>query len=132
MPELIDHIDAIARSKRRAVLYLEFHHGTDVPWRDDAKRSAMLAWLDHHGYTWGQCGGIADVRRMAPYSGQVYLYLPYDVALADYCRLRDHLEYPDGSMRHAGVRFCVMPLDYAMRNAAHDEPGFWDRWAETF
>jgi len=35
-------------------------------------------------------------------------------------------------MRHAGVRFYVMPLDYAMENAAHDEPGFWERWAEDF
>jgi hypothetical protein len=25
MPQVIDHIDAIARKKKRAVLYLEFH-----------------------------------------------------------------------------------------------------------
>lgn len=42
------------------------------------------------------------------------------------CTLRDYLEREDGSMRHDGVRFNVMPLVYAGRNAAHDEPGYWD------
>jgi hypothetical protein len=69
---------------------------------------------------------------MGPYLGQVYLDVPYDESLPEYCVLRDYLEHPDGTMRHAGVRFCVMPLDYAMRNAEHDEPGFWERWADGF
>lgn len=67
MPAFVEHIDAIARAKEAAALYLEFHP-----------------------------------------------------------------QHPDGSMRQAGVRFCVMPLAYAMRNVAHDEPGFWARWAEDF
>jgi hypothetical protein len=35
-------------------------------------------------------------------------------------------------MRHDGVRFYAMSLDHAMDNAEHDEPGFWERWAEGF
>ena len=41
-------------------------------------------------------------------------------------------ELPDETMRHPGVRFFVMPLDHAMQNAEHDEPGYWKRWAESF
>ena len=38
MPELIEHIDAIARQKQRAVLYLEFHRDAS----DEARSAAEL------------------------------------------------------------------------------------------
>lgn len=137
MPALIEHIDAIARRKGRAVLYLEFHPQPFSEWRayrceDDPARARVLAWLDANGVPWSRCGPFADPAVMAPYLGQVYLDVPYDESLAEYRVLRDYLEHPDGTMRHAGVRFYAMPLDHAMSNAAHDEPGFWQRWAEGF
>jgi hypothetical protein len=137
MPGLIQHIDAIARAKKRAALYLEFHPQARSEWRnyrfdDDPVRSGILAWLDAHGVRWDACGPFADPGRMAPYLGQVYLDVPYDEALPEYRTLRDFLELPDETMRHPGVRFFVMPLDYAMQNAEHDEPGYWKRWAESF
>lgn len=137
MPALIQHIDAIARKKGRDALYLEFHPQAYAQWRDyryedDPVRRAVLAWLDRHRVGWHACGPFADTRRMLPYLGQVYLDLPYDESLPAYCTLRDYLELPDGSMRIDGVRFCVIPLDYAQQNAAHDEPGFWERWADAF
>lgn len=137
MPRLIEHIDAIARKKGRAVLYLEFHPQTREARRDyrfdqDPMRQSVLAWLDAHDVKWEECGPFANPNRMAPYLGQVYLDVPYDETLIDYRHLRDYLEWPDGTMRHAGVRFYAMPLDHAMCNAAHDEPGFWERWAEDF
>jgi hypothetical protein len=137
MPGLIEHIDAIARKKQGAALYLEFHPQPYAEWRkyrfeDDAMRSAILAWMDANGVRWGPCGPFANPDVMAPYLGQVYLDVPFDGALHEYRTLCDYLEDPDGSMRHEGVRFCVMPLDYAMRNAEHDEPGYWERWAEDF
>lgn len=137
MPGLIEHIDAIARRKQRAVLYLEFHPQPYVEWRDyrfqeDATRTAILAWLDVNGVSWTRCGPFADPRIMAPYLGQVYLAVPYDESQPDYRALRDYLEYPDGNMRHEGVRFYAMLLDHAMQNTEHDEPGYWERWAEGF
>jgi hypothetical protein len=135
MPELIEHIDAIARKKQRAVLYLEFHPRD--AWRryrfeSDALRDAVLAWLDQHQVDWRPCGPYARPGTLFPYLGQVYLDVPYDEALPEYRSLRDYLELPDGSMRHAGVRFYAMPLDYANENAEHDEPGFWERVWENF
>lgn len=137
MPAKIEHIDAIARKTGRDALYLEFHPQPFAQWRvyqheDDPVRTALLAWLDAQGVAWTPCGPFADPCVMAPYLGQVYLDVPYDEALPAYCRLRDYLEHPDSSMRHAGVRFNVMPFDYAMRNAAHDAPGFWESWADNF
>jgi hypothetical protein len=137
MPGLIEHIDAIARRKQRAVLYVEFHPKPYREWRnytfqDDALRDQILAWLEANGVPWTQCGPFADPRVMAPYLGQIYLDVPYDESLPEYSVLRDYLEYPDGSMRHEGVRFYAMPLEQAMENAEHDEPGYWERWAEEF
>ena len=137
MPVQIEHIDAIARRKGRAVLYLEFHPqpaGERRGYRhdDDPVRATVLAWLDAHGVPWTGCGPFADPRVMAPYLGQVYLDVPFDASLPAYRALRDYLEHPDGTMRHDGVRFYAMPLDSAMRNAAHDAPGFWERCAEDF
>lgn len=129
MPQLIEHIDAIARQSGRDVLFLEFHPVEQ--WRgyrymEDTDRAAALAWLDANGISWQPCGPFADPPNMLPWLGQVALDVPYDTTLARYQMLRDHLEFPDGSMRQPGVRFHVMPLAYAMRNAAHDEPGFHD------
>ncbi|XLZ72747.1 hypothetical protein ABT364_12480 [Massilia sp. SR12] len=118
MPQLIDHIDAIARSKQRAVLYLEF--------AAHAQRAQVLAWLDAHGMPWQECGPFCDGSGTQSYRGQVYIDVPYDENLAQYGTLRDYLEHADGSMRQEGVRFYAMPLDMAMRNAHHDEPGYWD------
>lgn len=137
MPGQIEHIDAIARKQGRAVLYLEFHPQPYSEWReyrfeDDPMRASVLAWLDAHGVPWKECGPFANLRVMAPYLGQVCLDVPYDESLPEYRVLRDYLEHPDGTMRHDGVRFNVMPLDHAMQNAEHDEPGFWERWAEDF
>jgi hypothetical protein len=30
------------------------------------------------------------------------------------------------------VRFTLYTLAYCMKNAHHDEPGFWERWADMF
>ena len=30
------------------------------------------------------------------------------------------------------VEFWLLPLNIAMKNAEHDERGFWERWAEKF
>lgn len=137
MPQHIEHIDAIARKKGRAVLYLEFHPQPFRAWRtyryqDDVTRIAVLAWFDAHGVPWTPCGPFANPNLMAPYLGQIYLDVPYDDSLAAYRTVCDYLEYPDGAIRHEGVRFYVMSLDHALENAAHDEPGFWERWAENF
>lgn len=133
----LEHIDAIARKKQRAVLYLEFHP-EDRNMRStyrfdlDVARDQLLAWLDSNGIGWQACGPFASVTRIEPYRGQVYLDVPFDEDFLQYRELRDALENPDGSMKHAWVRFMVVTLERALQNAGHDEPGFWERWADQF
>ncbi|MDL2358145.1 MAG: hypothetical protein QFF03_23080 [Pseudomonadota bacterium] len=134
---LLQHIDAIARARQRAVLYLEFHpeeraSAAAYRYERDVARDQLLTWLDTHGIIWQPCGPWANIRRMESYRGQVYVDVPFDETLPLYCLLRDALEHPDGSMKLASVRFMLLTLARAMENADHDAPGFWDQWADTF
>lgn len=142
MVMVIQHIDAIACEKQRDVLYLEFHpQGADsdgvrkaqyYDYKNDPVRTRILEGLDALGVPWMMCGEYADVRRLPAYHGQIYLDVPHDEENEMYCRLRDFLEHPDGSIKHEGVRFHGLYLEHAMKNADHDKPGFWEEWAETF
>lgn len=145
MPQIIEHIDAIARKKQRTVLYLVFHpkdyferdedgmrKGPEYSWQKDTVRDEILQHLDDMKIPWKKCGHFADERIMMSYLGQVYIDAPFDETNTQYQLLQAYLEYPDGSMRFPTVGFCYLPLEDAMENAHHDEPGFWDRWAEKF
>jgi len=142
MPALIEHIDAIAREKRRAVLFLYFHPRNwgdfeDDSWRDydyqkDQRRDRVLAWLDENKIPWERCGPVASEYEFRSYLGEVYIDVPFGENNPQYCLVRDYLENPDGTMRDENVRFYYLPLEHAMKNVHHDEPGFWDRWAEKF
>lgn len=129
---LISHIDEIARREQRDVLYLEFHPSDRelarrYDFRQDPVRSEIIGWLDAHGVGWGPCGPYAVVHRIEAYRGQVYLDTPFDQNLDSYRGLCSFLEHDDGSVRHTGIRFLIMSLDSAMKNAAHDAPGFWEQ-----
>ena len=151
MPLIIEYIDAIARQKRRDVLYLVFGARTvraymheasaeddadsgifDVlhEWERTPNRQMVLDWLDEQGIAWQSCGGFANVNSMPPYMGFVYVDVPYDTALPEYQKLEAFLEQADGSRVFPDVLFCYVPLDMAMNNAEHDDPDFWARWAE--
>lgn len=137
MPQLIEHIDAIARKVGRDVLYLSFSTGKirdrlAEQWEDHPARRMVTAWLDVNGYAWSPCGEVANENCLVPYLGSIYIATPFERANPDYLRLEAYLEYPDGSPRVANTRFFVLPLEVAMRNAHHDDPNFWEKWAARF
>jgi hypothetical protein len=137
MPQLIEHIDAIARQKQCDALFVTFFddlQGDKSPHRCDSHpaRAAIVEWLDAHGYAWQPCGEVANENIMRSYRGSIYIDVPYDTDNAAYLALETLLEYPDGSLRMPHMRFLVISLDDAQKNAHYDEPGFWDRWAEDF
>lgn len=143
MPQLIEHIDKIARDKKRDVLFLTFHDkafkdadaGVIFPKFDYTAckpRQKIMEWLTANNIPFSPCGHIARENGMYPYLGQLYIDVPFDETNPVYQKVRDHLENPDGTMKIDGVRFCYYTLELAMENAHHDEPGFWDRWAENF
>ena len=148
MPQLIEHIDAIARQKQRDVLFLKFQplvvnsvvdsdeedvlSDFDDPWEELPIRRHIIEWLDAQGIGWQCCGDLANPNSMMSYQGQIYINVPYEKSLAAYQALEVFLENPDGSMRFPEVRFFCCSLKLAMENAAHDNPEFWKRWAEDF
>jgi hypothetical protein len=143
MPQIIEHIDAIARKKKRDVLFVTFHKWErdddgirmlDAPddWRTYPPRQRVIEWLDSHDIPWQPCGHFANVRLMMSYAGQIYIDVPYDTSLPAYQLIERFLENPDGTMAIAGAVFCYTTLEEAQKNAEHDEPGFWEAWAEKF
>ena len=140
MPQLIQHIDQIARQKHRAVLFLLFNdpvHEDDDFWPDldyqnHSARQEILAWFKANGVAHYPCGHFASENSMMSYRGQIYIDVPFDESNPEYQKVRDYLENADGSMKMSGAKFCYLPLEMAMKNAHHDEPGFWNQWSKNF
>lgn len=138
MPQLIEHIDAIARKKQRGVLLIKFHPEDmgiamyEYDHRKDRRRKKVLAWLNKNSIPWVECGPIANENFMINYLGDIYLDIPYDEDDPRYKLVCEYLENPDGTMRDKRVVWYFLSLEIAMGNAHHDEPGFWERWAENF
>ncbi|MFM0362173.1 hypothetical protein [Paraburkholderia sediminicola] len=135
MPTVLEHIDAIARQKQRDVLYLTFFddpQGKRSAWSENDTRAQIIQWLDAHGIRWRECGEIANPNVMRGYRGSIYVDVCYDAGDPVYQQLAAFLELPDGTMGLPNMRFWALSLDVAMTNAHHDEPGFWERWAEDF
>ncbi len=63
---------------------------------------------------------------MEKYRGQLYIDIPFDQSNLDYQRLERLLENEDGTMKFPQVLFFYLPLERAMINAHHDEPGYWE------
>lgn len=135
MPQLLRHIDAIARQDGRDVLFVTFCSDDTISfpdWETLPIRKQIIEWLDTQKFSWEPCGEWASENSMISYRGTIYIKIPYDEKNPDYQKLRDYLENPDGSMRFDSARFCYTTLSAAMKNAHHDEPGFWKKWAENF
>jgi len=143
MPQLIEHIDAIARKLKRDVCFLRFSDpiGSSMNdeksqscwhWEASAMRQSVIEWLQDNQIGWRPCADVADTDSMQRYAGQIYIDVAFDEADAVYQKTAAYLENTDGSTRHPGVAFFVLGLRVAMKNVHHDEPGFWERWAENF
>lgn len=139
MPLLLQHIDAIAREKKRDVLFLGFglrdeqHVDFDdyEPDADPARRDVM-AWLVEHQISHQLCANVANVNCMGGWRGEIYLDVPADPQDAQYQTLSDYFETSDGVSRIPCVRLYLLPLALAMKNAHHDEPGFWEEQAKSW
>ena len=140
MPMLIDYIDKIARDKKRDVLYLKFCKKPDfnradideyrdnlfIDYRNLEIRKTLLQWFEDNHITVYPCGPFAKVGMMESYRGQLYIDIPFDQSNPDYQKIERLLENEDGTMKFPQVLFLYLPLEIAMKNAHHDEPGYWE------
>jgi len=129
MPQMIMHIDFIAREKQRDVLLLEFHNretGFKLDYTLNQSRKTILDWFTANDIPHYECGGYASETRLESYYGQIYIDIPYDKSDPLFQKVESFLENPDGTMKFEGAWFCYLPLDVCIKNAHHDLPGFWE------
>ena len=134
MAMIIDYIDKLAREKKRDVIFVRFE-GKQFELQDYKnykERNELIAFLEHHGVGYQMCGDFAREDGWESYQGQLYIDLPYDMKNQQYNLVADYLECEDGISKIEGVKFYYLPLAIAMQNTHHDEPGFWEKWAENF
>lgn len=134
MPRILKHVDQIAREKNRDVLYVAFDNEIydDYDYKEWVSRTQLIQWLENHQISYIECSHMASENYMESYRGEIYIDVPYDENNPTYIQVKDYLENPDGSSRISGLIFHLLPLEIAMRNKHHDEPGFWENWAENF
>ena len=134
MPMLLEHIDKIARDLQRDVLFVAFDRDTFPSYEVESysARNDLLQWLDQNKIIYRECGPIASERGWESYRGQLYIDLPFDEKNKKYQLLDKHLSNEDNTPKIPGVLFFYLPLKVAMKNSHHDEPGFWEKWAENF
>ena len=135
MPQILKHIDKIARDKQRDVLFVNFKDPNDefsFEYENFQHRQDLLQWLDTHKIKYEKCGTIASELGWEAYRGQVYIDLPFDETNEQYVALDKHLMTENNEFKIEGVEFYYLPLEVAMKISHHDEPGFWDKWAEDF
>ena len=132
MPQILEHIDKIAREKGRDVLFIEFDKDVfpDDDYENWSIRNELIEWFEKNNIKAIPCFLLAQKGNVIvfqeQYRGWLYLDVPYDETIPDYIKLKDHLENPDGSMKIPGVTFCYLALEIAMKYKHHDKLGFWD------
>ena len=134
MPQIIEHIDKIARDKKRDVLFVSFDKDEfpDYDYEKYKVRSKVIKWLEKNNIAFKKCAHYASKYGWEAYRGQLYLDVPMDEINKDYIKVIEYFENDDGTMKIKGVTLYFLSLEEAMKNSHHDEEGFWDRWAENF
>ena len=134
MPVALKHIDKIAREENRDVIFINFSKEVfpSYEYREYKERNELLQWLNDNEIPYRECGPMADECGWESYRGQLYVDLPIDEENKKYQLLCEHLDGPDGTFKIKGVESWIFPLEEALKNKHHDEPGFWDEWAEHF
>lgn len=147
---LIEHIDKIAREKKRDVIYIAFQEdlfsnlenfdieGFDQGDIDEGEfelvdselasqvRESLLAWFQENGIAVIPCRPFAGESELESYQGHLYIDLPFDRSNKEYLKFEKYLADKSGTMKPPGVKFFYLTLEEAMKNAHHDEPGYWE------
>ena len=146
MPRRIEHIDKIARMKNRDVLWASFEpaenkehrqlmlapNHTYSSWETDENRKSVIEWLNSEGIAYEMCGHFASETGWISYGGNIYIDVPVDETDPVFKKILGRLENPDGTPCDPRVKLWITDLEEANKNSHHDEPGFWEKWAETF
>ena len=140
MPQGIKNIDKISREKGRDVLFLEFHPKLNpeaegerafelFDYENNEIRKTIIKWFEENNIGFMKCAGMTvqgGAIVMECYNGQLYIDVPFDDNDPNYIKVRDFLEYPDGTVKFEGLKFYNVPYILAMKLSYTDDPDFWD------
>lgn len=135
MPQIIQHIDKIAREKGRGVLFVTFHESgenndianeladvmSSFDYEKCTAREQLINWLEENQIDYLKCSRMASPNAIFSYKGQIYLDVCYDIEDPVYLKVSSYLEFPDGSPRISGVSFYYLPLEWAIKNQRYDK-----------
>lgn len=122
MPQVIQHIDAIAREKERDVLFIhfeEFEHGAT-----NSKRQELMTWLEQNEIPYQECMGLEEESVIESYMGDLYIDVPFDIANPLFNKLSEHLEDEEGEMKIDGVLFFTLSYELALEIEADRQAEF--------
>ena len=122
MPQVIQHIDAIAREKERDVLFIhfeEFEHGAA-----HSKRQELISWLEQNEIPYKECMGLEEESVIESYMGDLYIDVPFDIANPLFNKLSEHLEDEEGEMKIDGVLFFTLSYELALEIEADRQAEF--------
>ncbi len=114
MPQLLQHIDAIAREKNRDVLFVHFEDYEENEQNPDSNRQDVLSWLEQNDIPYEKCMGLEEEGSIDSYWGDIYIDVPFDLDNEQYQILSDYLEDEEGVMKIEGVYFFVLYLETAI------------------
>lgn len=114
MPQLLQHIDAIAREKNRDVLFVHFEDYEENEQNPDSNRQDVLSWLEQNNIPYEKCMGLEEEGSIDSYWGDIYIDVPFDLENEQYQILSDYLEDEEGVMKIEGVYFFVLYLETAI------------------
>lgn len=97
--------------------------------RDD---DPHLQWLAASNIPFQPCGGVASENAIMSYPGLYYIDVPMNENHPTYRQLLAYFENEDGTPKDPLCVLYAYTLENAMKNAHHDEPGFWDKKIEDF
>ena len=121
MADIIDHIDEIARQRKRDVAGIFFQLDLDQPFEPQMKhieqiRAQIIEWLDARGIAWLPCFDFFDGDIDPFYKGDIYVDLPVDPRNDLFAELTRMLENADETPRIEGVNFRFYRYSQALEN----------------
>jgi hypothetical protein len=120
MPQYIYDLADIAIEKNRGVLAVSVRDDSPLGRKlgkapkpeENPKRRAFIAMLKARGIGFSLCEFRVN-SGFGPYSGTLYIDVPYATEDPDYQLLSAALEHPDGTLKDPHVRFWVLSLSAA-------------------
>lgn len=134
MVMLVEYLDAIARRKKRDVLYVDFEPALGPcsdrsAWMILPVRMQLIEWFCEQDIELEAAVFVPNDELLItpPYRGEFYIDIPYDKDDPKCQLVLQHMETSDGFSKLPGARLCLLEFSVAEKYAYRDLPGFLEK-----